>query len=773
MLDLAKHKTRNKIIALVGIVLAIGVGLQLSGMFDFNDIQKLGEQDYFDVQTEWYTQTGNFYELSISDTTNPKNSYYLSCKEFTNLDVRYKGSSTYIPIQSSTTHYFDPVLAELVSRTDSNKVIDQYRLKIYANCNFPSYVEVAGGVRVSGTYDANIYNSNPLGGSAFFYIDGISGNTISSHGMRSDQNMLLKTVVFDGQALENKLKIRTSDGTVQFSVLTDTDLVFEIDTYGKKRNEYKRDSDVTSMVVSHSASVKLTDSTPAPTPTTANSRDEVLEITKVYQTKTGKDLLNSANSLDTSLREYRQITIEVRMAKYISDPSEGTPIITIREGNGLVHGKYNTYFLSNLNDDRNFFTRVIIPQDSTVGTWSIDAENVNRSMKSHKTFKILNSIVPTTAETPKETCEANGGIYDSVNLSCSQISGDNDCVGCETASEIKFGKIGLIWKLYDKSGNIINNDDTRSKGAFDIPSLQGLELISTTKNKAGNQQSFDFYSIQPQLIFTDESGSINTDTLNQFSILESTSVVAELSIIDEQAPVITKSNAQAPVSDGGISIPLGVIKVSRADVEKLATDAGLEIGDYFSIQMELKGGFTIVHKTTSKQYNGFTDGVLLTQEFRFGNPDDSSSKEQECTDRSTSESTYVWKNNNCVLLGGGECDNPEDSDCPENPPTREECDKLPDHTWIANECVVINPECEDCKPEPKPEPKPPKPEDPKFGFCEAELTTCIDDAIKKALKENQGIDTTMIYLIVGAIIAILILVIIIKLSSRNKYTYSG
>lgn len=785
---MAKHKTRNKAILIAGLILAVGVALQFSGIFDFNDLDKLGDQDYFDVQSEWYTQTGNFYELSVSGGTT---SYYLSCKEFTNLEVKYKGSSTYNQIQSSSTLYFDPVTQELVSRTNANNVVDQYRLKIYANCNFPSFVESAGGVRVSGTYDANIYNSNP-NGSDFYYITGISGNSITSHGMRSDQNILLKTVVFDGQALENKLKVRTSDSTVQFSVLTDTDLVFEIDTYGEKRNEYKRNSDVSSMVVSHRASVKLTDSTPAPTPTTANSRDQPIEITAVYQTALGStngDLLNG-RTLDTTPNNNRQLTFEVKMSKYISDPSEGTPIITIKEGNGLVHGKYNTYFLKNVNDDRYFFNRVTIPQDSTVGTWSVVAENVNRASDSTKTFRILNTNVPSTALTPQQTCEANGGVYDSVNLSC-DTSGGSGPIEAEPDA-IEFVKVGLVWEVQDKSGNTINNGDSRAKDGFDIPNLESLELVSTTKNKAGNQQSFDKYLINPHLVFNDESGTINTDTLNQFSILESTGVTAEVTILEHQAPKITRDISQALVTNGGISMPLGLITVTRDNIDKLATDAGLELGEYFDVEIAIKGGFTIVHKTTAKQYNGYTDGTTLTQQFRYGNPDDSTNKEQECIDRSTTELTYVWKNNQCILSGGngGECDNPNDSDCspgilcelfniacPENPTLREECEKLTGHTWVAGECRVID-TCvtADCSGPEEPEPRPedePKPDNGDAGFCQAELTTCIDDAIKKALSNQNSskIDETMIYMILAAILVIAVLVVIVKLKSRSKFTY--
>ncbi|MDF2424247.1 MAG: hypothetical protein OPY03_02995, partial [Nitrosopumilus sp.] len=796
---------------------------QFSGLVDFAGTT----QDHFDIQSEFYTQTGNSFEI-LSVASGKDSVVLTSCNEYTKLDAKYKGSTNWSEINSSSRHYFDPVSQELVSRV-GEKVLDQYRLRIFLQCTIPSWVTDNGLITASGTYRANVYNGNPVSSGVDFYkIASISGTTLDTKKMLSGAGMLMKTIIVDAQSLEGKMKIRSSDQTMQFTVLTDLDITFLVDVLGVKRNEYKLNSDVNSMVVSTRMTSKLTDATPAPTPTTANSRDEVLEITKIYQSTTGNSLLTSP--LDTTPLSGRQIAVEVRMAKYISDPSEGTPIVTIKKPNGVTFGKYNTAFLSTSGDDRTFIVRVTIPQDSEVGAWTVTAENVNRSMKSNKTFNVSNSATstptpsptPSPTDTPESLCTASGGLWNPITSTCGAST---------SSSEIGIAKMGFIWKLYDTSGNILNNGDTRTDDSlFGLGNLQKqslvLEPLSLAETRAGTFLNWDYYEITAFMTLEKDSGIADLDTLADLRVGSPSGICAELSVVGKTSTgttnpkcILPSTVIQTPSTD---IIPLGDFRISRSDVDTLGRNAQLPVGEDFRVHADIKGSFKLVNIKTNVEYKGMADGSSWEQKFKFGSILEKT-PQQICNERG---SDYVWNasSQTCDQKGGvdktpkelceergsdyvwtttqngGEickdtsitdtdkCIEPKvwiDNACTIPIDTlKQQCEAKAEHEWKNNKCVLIiiqgkNTPQEICEATKDHEWKNGEcvliddvtSKEGPTAFCNASLSSCFDEALQKILDniEHDRVVRDQMIMIVVALVVVIGIITAIKFKQRQSY----
>jgi hypothetical protein len=742
------------IISIVGYFLITGTGLP---------------SNYSDIMTNDYMQTGNFYELPFQslypDTT------LGSCVEYSKLYSHYSNDWHEVYISPSVSYL--PQRAELVN-ISGGQVIDQYKVNLYLKCDYVSFLS---SVTVSGTYQANLYNSNPVS-SGFYYVGSASTNSIASKTLNDNSERLLASFTFQAPS-ESQLTLRSSDNSIGFSILTNTNLTYQLkDTSGQSWTSKKATSEST--WVYHRALVNVkTD----PTPTTATSRNEVLEITKMYQTLYPNSPLTK---LDTTPTSGRQITVEVTMTNWLD--AEGSPVVEIKKPNGVSFIKLNTSYLSQSGNDRTFFTRVTIPQNSESGMWKVIASNVNRVITSSKTFEVSNSVIPTTTTTTttttKSQCNDQGrtwyvhsttgksatcenGIL-SNNRLCLEFDPDiNRCNGFSDAGTgsptptstevVQFANVGLVWELLDDSGNTINNGDTRTQGFFSIPDLKSAELISTAKNKSGDQQAFKQYNITPHLLFVSD-GAVDPDKIKNYKILNS-GVMAELTIVgDPTTSKITRQVIQDTVleTNGGISMPLGLFTITRENVEELARKANYPVGKYFEVQASVKGPFTILDKTTNKQYIGLTDGTTFIQEFRYGVPTKGGGDNGECPEG------QVLVNGVCQKSGGIICD------ALGNAGIALGCPAPPEQPCSGADCTIPCPEGDQsCAPQPKGEPKP-KPGGAEV--CDTSISKCVQAELEKALaNQPKPTDNTILY--IGIVIALMIIAIVIIQKKRKKPTY--
>ena len=725
------------------------------GLVYFNN-----DQDYFDVQSSTYTQTGNFYELlnefALVDST------FGQCKEYLKLYSYYSGG--WHEVSTANTLIFNPIKNELVDRNSGSKIVN-FKLNTFLNCDLTSQISSA---YVSGPQTLNFYDKSPsdVGFKLITTATPIT-TSIPSKKMGDSINNLLSTTTFDAQSLQNKLTLR-SDNTVQFTVTSDTRLTFAVTgTDGKVWTSKQPSSVIGSTLISYRMGVSITND-PAPPPTVATSRDETLEITKFYQSINPN--VSPITKLDSSLTSGRQVTLEVKMSKYVT--GEGSPMIEVKKPNGQVYLKVNTSVLRTESADQIFFTRITIPQDGDVGNWIFKASNINRNNISSKTLSVFKS---TTAISPTATCASlnanqniclsdaefkSGGVCYQKSLSECVVILNNGGVTCPAGTTcpttpptsplpeptigdvVQNANIGLVWEIIGFGDETINNGDSRTQGYFGISDLKAQELVSTTENKDGTQKAFKQINISPHLLFV-EGGAVDPTKSQNYNIFSS-NIKADLTVVGkDNSKAITRSIIPSTViqTTGGISMPLGMLTISRENIEELASQSDVKKGSFFEVIANLKGDFTITDKKTNKSYLGKVEGTTFTQEFKYGlTQNEQTNKDNESKeDGGDTTSSDGSDNPLCQLLGY--CPEPEAKETSGLDP--EPCQGLSGEAFLTCKGVNIN------------DLKNPQINNGKGGVCNS-ISCTLEDI------DLGGIATTDILLIVGILAVVVIVVVAIK-----------
>ncbi len=803
------HKTkkiRNKLLLVAGIGIVALIGLS------FINTEDQGF-DFYDFNS---ARIGVDYSLLTFVTSQD---YTIgSCHEWTDFGIKLVGSSSYNTVTHAGNTYF-PMMNELVD--GSGKTIERIQLASYIQCDsIPSWASV----RVSGT-------------SQSFFLDGANDYSVGTGALSSISNLaiqdgvkkLLKSQTFDAQQFSEKLTVNPNDNRIQLKTWTKNFLDFTVTVNGVSHTAIKEYASQLPNVNLYFMTEKLEI---APPVVQANCQSCGMDITNVSLSIDANKV--PITTMDTSVSSGRQIYVNAVMTDYNTvDPTEGSPTFKLTKPNGVVQLIKAGTFLKNVGDDREFYMVYNMLQNSDQGTWKVTMENVNRpNIKATYSFNVQNTPTSNPQEdcvnsggdwlnnacvypptfTPQQICENSGGTYNTSTLVCTPASDIN---------EIGIAKMGLIWKLYDNSGNIINTGDTRDSGSelFGLGNLQKasvLEPISLAESKAGTFLNWDYYEITTFMTLTTDTGIIDEDKLSDFRVQSPSGICAELTVVGKSSTGTTNPKCIIPATviqtDPAPIIVLGDFRIDRSDIDTLGRNAQLTVGEDYKVHADIGGSFNLINIKTNVLYKGLADGSSWEQKFKFGSVL-SKSPQQICIEQG---SDYQWNasNNECELKTdqtpkqqceakgsnyewngelcqkkvievdcvspnewiNGICKVPTDT-------LKQQCEEKENHEWKNNACVLIiiggeNTPKQICE----------ALEDYEWknnacvliddivikggdiGICKTSVTACIDDALKDILDQiehDREVRDQLIIIVVG-LVAVLGIIAGIKFKQRHS-----
>ncbi|MCV0393635.1 MAG: hypothetical protein K5790_10175 [Nitrosopumilus sp.] len=391
---------RSLILVLVGLVIA-------GGLFGYSELT--GFTNFFFGSSEITTfATGNYFntlnQFSFSSFLP------MECQYINETYVKYQGEAVFGNVAFDSSVKFNPQIQFDVSNRIDGRIIDALRIDINQKCDIsePSYLNGLTGIKTVG-FALMQLTTGDLDKDLGNEITNLESVSINTTVQPNTWKVIASKTYGNFQQYESDLVLH-NDINAWVKAVATIDVDYQLQYSNSNGNiDVGSTTGVGSLLTKSAWLVRADANVINPPEPNANTSNEPIILESIRTTLTesqgGQDgLISDTNPLDTNKQSGRQLLIEGTVRKWLN--TEGYPTITITGASNIPLVSGTMIFDEKVGDDGKFVFYYTMAKNSPNGKYTVIMEHPNRfqgdfktPQQSTKTFIVENEATVTTTTT--------------------------------------------------------------------------------------------------------------------------------------------------------------------------------------------------------------------------------------------------------------------------------------------------------------------------------------------------------------------------------------